>query len=235
MQCNILVEFERCSEPVMAPRLQRRPRVLHRKSQANLLCLDPPPPSPAPPPFQLPTSAPQSAVHSPQSRQNKEESVSVPGHPIPLLATNMSENRITCHTLHRLLHGQYSDAVQRFVLLDTRYTYEFEGGSVKGARHMQDPDEAEALMQDFLRDDVVVVVFCEFSQKQGPRLYRSCLPKSAWCPPYRRAAVVMARWHEAQCAPRCVARGHVTQGCTARRCIPWGCVMQQRTTLCPSA
>ena len=98
----------------------------------------------------------------------------VDGHPIPLMAINTCENRITCHTLHQMIHGQFADKVQQFVMLDARYTYEFEGGSVKGAQHVQDPDEAEALMQDYIEDDVVVVVFCEFSQKRGPRMYRLC-------------------------------------------------------------
>ena len=110
---------------------------------------------------------------SPYATKNKEESLMVDDHPIPLMAINTCENRITCHTLHQMIHGQFADKVQQFVMLDARYTYEFEGGSVKGAQHVQDPDEAEALMQDYIEDDVVVVVFCEFSQKRGPRMYRT--------------------------------------------------------------
>ena len=104
--------------------------------------------------------------------------MSVHGHPVPLLATNTFENRITCHTLHQMIHGQFDGQVPRFVMLDTRYTYEFEGGSVKGARHLQDPEEAEALMSGYVEDDTVVVVFCEFSQHRGPRMYRSSLRAS---------------------------------------------------------
>ena len=102
----------------------------------------------------------------------------VHGHPIPLLAINTFENRITCHTLHQMIHGHFGDHVQRFVMLDTRYTYEFEGGSVKGSRHLQDPNEAEALMPGYVEDDTVVVVFCEFSQHRGPRMYRLWLRMS---------------------------------------------------------
>ena len=90
---------------------------------------------------------------------------------MPLLNASSSENQISCHTLNQLIHGEFQISNQ-YVLLDARYEYEYEGGSIKGAINVTDPTKALEMVDQYLETNTMVIVFCEFSQKRGPRLYR---------------------------------------------------------------
>ncbi|CAJ1074633.1 M-phase inducer phosphatase 1-like [Xyrichtys novacula] len=76
------------------------------------------------------------------------------------------------------LSGQFNQLVERVLVLDCRYPYEFEGGHIKGALNLHQEDQVE----DFLLktpiipscpDKRVVIIFhCEFSSERGPRMCR---------------------------------------------------------------
>lgn len=85
---------------------------------------------------------------------------------------------ITPDMMVAALNGQFNHLVERLIVIDCRYPYEFEGGHIKGALNLHQEDQVE----DFLlknpiiprcEDKRVVVVFhCEFSSERGPRMCR---------------------------------------------------------------
>ncbi|KAM9329476.1 M-phase inducer phosphatase 2 [Gastrophryne carolinensis] len=85
---------------------------------------------------------------------------------------------ITPEMMDDVLKGKYQDLIERCVIVDCRYPYEYEGGHIKGAVNL--PLEQD--IEDFLLkkpivpsspDKRVIVVFhCEFSSERGPRMCR---------------------------------------------------------------
>ncbi|XP_072314382.1 M-phase inducer phosphatase 1-like [Eucyclogobius newberryi] len=76
------------------------------------------------------------------------------------------------------LNGHFNHLVEQLIVINCRYSYEFEGGHIKGALNLHQEDQVE----DFLlkrpfapsgEDKRVVIVFhCEFSSERGPRMCR---------------------------------------------------------------
>ncbi|XP_018104661.1 cell division cycle 25B L homeolog isoform X1 [Xenopus laevis] len=85
---------------------------------------------------------------------------------------------ITPETMDSVLSGRYDGVIDRCVIIDCRYPYEYEGGHIKGALNL--PLEQD--VEDFLLkkpilpespDKRVIVIFhCEFSSERGPRMCR---------------------------------------------------------------
>ncbi|XP_029943060.1 M-phase inducer phosphatase 2 [Salarias fasciatus] len=85
---------------------------------------------------------------------------------------------ITPEVMVAALSGEFDSLVERVVVIDCRYPYEFEGGHIRGAVNLHQEDQ----VQDFLlrtplvpslADRRIVVVFhCEFSSERGPRMCR---------------------------------------------------------------
>ncbi|XP_029317178.1 M-phase inducer phosphatase 2 isoform X2 [Cottoperca gobio] len=85
---------------------------------------------------------------------------------------------ITPDTMVSALSGQFSHLVERVIVMDCRYPYEFEGGHIKEALNLHQENQVE----DFLLktpivpvcpDKRVVIIFhCEFSSERGPRMSR---------------------------------------------------------------
>ncbi|KAL2098762.1 hypothetical protein ACEWY4_005242 [Coilia grayii] len=85
---------------------------------------------------------------------------------------------ITPDMMVAALNGQFNDLVERLIVIDCRYPYEFEGGHIKGALNLHQEEQIE----DFLMKTpimpvcpgkrVVVVFHCEFSSERGPRMAR---------------------------------------------------------------
>lgn len=85
---------------------------------------------------------------------------------------------ITPEIMVAALNGQFSHLIERLIVIDCRYPYEFEGGHIMGALNLHQEDQVE----DFLlkrpivpssEDKRVVLVFhCEFSSERGPRMCR---------------------------------------------------------------
>ncbi|KAM4809468.1 M-phase inducer phosphatase 2 [Rhinophrynus dorsalis] len=85
---------------------------------------------------------------------------------------------ITPEMMDSVLSGKYKDVIERCVIVDCRYPYEYDGGHIKGAVNL--PLEQD--VEDFLlrkpivpqsEDKRVIVIFhCEFSSERGPRMCR---------------------------------------------------------------
>ncbi|KAK5857772.1 hypothetical protein PBY51_010992 [Eleginops maclovinus] len=85
---------------------------------------------------------------------------------------------ITPDTMVSAISGQFNHLVERVIVMDCRYPYEFEGGHIKEALNLHQ----EFQVEDFLLktpivsccpDKRVVIIFhCEFSSERGPRMCR---------------------------------------------------------------
>ncbi|KAM9354396.1 M-phase inducer phosphatase 2 [Pholidichthys leucotaenia] len=85
---------------------------------------------------------------------------------------------VTSDMVVAVLSGHYDHLVEKVIVIDCRYPYEFEGGHIKGALNLHQEDQVE----DFLLkspivpscpDKRIVIIFhCEFSSERGPRMCR---------------------------------------------------------------
>ncbi|XP_060938647.1 M-phase inducer phosphatase 2 [Limanda limanda] len=83
---------------------------------------------------------------------------------------------ITPEMMVSALTGQFDHLVERVIVIDCRYPYEFEGGHIQGALNLHQEEHVE----DFLlktpiipsssEKRVIIVFHCEFSSERGPRM-----------------------------------------------------------------
>nr|XP_023997008.1 LOW QUALITY PROTEIN: M-phase inducer phosphatase 1-like [Salvelinus alpinus] len=85
---------------------------------------------------------------------------------------------ITPEIMVSALSGQLDHLVERIVVVDCRYPYEFEGGHIKGALNLHQEEQVEEYLlrtpiAPLSPDRRVLLVFhCEFSSERGPRMCR---------------------------------------------------------------
>ncbi|XP_051889271.1 M-phase inducer phosphatase 2 [Pristis pectinata] len=84
---------------------------------------------------------------------------------------------ITPEMVIQLVTGKFDGFVERFLLFDCRYPYEYEGGHIKGALNLHMEDEVEDLLKKPIvpvdeAKRVIIIFHCEFSSERGPRMCR---------------------------------------------------------------
>lgn len=85
---------------------------------------------------------------------------------------------ISPETMVALLMGKFSNIVERFVIVDCRYPYEYEGGHIKTAVNLPLERDAETfllqspIMPCSLDKRIILIFHCEFSSERGPRMCR---------------------------------------------------------------
>ncbi|KAG8453269.1 hypothetical protein GDO86_000050 [Hymenochirus boettgeri] len=85
---------------------------------------------------------------------------------------------ITPEMMDSVLNGKYKDTIDRCVIIDCRYPYEYEGGHIKGAVNLPlEHDVEEFLLKNPIvpgspEKRVIVIFHCEFSSERGPRMCR---------------------------------------------------------------
>ncbi|CAM9324614.1 unnamed protein product [Lampetra planeri] len=85
---------------------------------------------------------------------------------------------ITADMLVAALTGQFNHVVDRVIVIDCRYPYEFDGGHIKGALNLHQEDQLHGFLLETpiapsCTDKRVVIIFhCEFSSERGPRMCR---------------------------------------------------------------
>ncbi|XP_056407837.1 M-phase inducer phosphatase 2 [Hyla sarda] len=85
---------------------------------------------------------------------------------------------ITPEMMNEVLKGKYQDQIERCVVVDCRYPYEYEGGHITGAVNLPlEQDVEEFLLKNPIvassEDKRVIIIFhCEFSSERGPRMCR---------------------------------------------------------------
>lgn len=89
---------------------------------------------------------------------------------------------ISPETVAALIRGEYSHLVEKFIIVDCRYPYEYVGGHIKYAKNIY---TREGILEEFLKSDkhhkskdkssqshTVLIFHCEFSSERSPKLSR---------------------------------------------------------------
>ncbi|XP_028843070.1 LOW QUALITY PROTEIN: M-phase inducer phosphatase 2 [Denticeps clupeoides] len=85
---------------------------------------------------------------------------------------------ITPEMMVAALKGRFDHLVERLLVIDCRYPYEYDGGHIKGALNLHQEDQIEdfllkaPILPTCMGKRVVVVFHCEFSSERGPRMCR---------------------------------------------------------------
>ncbi|XP_040275324.1 M-phase inducer phosphatase 2 [Bufo bufo] len=85
---------------------------------------------------------------------------------------------ITPEMMNDVLEGKYKDHIDRCVIVDCRYPYEYDGGHIRGAVNLpMELDVEEFLLRKPIvpssKDKRVIIIFhCEYSSERGPRMCR---------------------------------------------------------------
>ncbi|KAM6163095.1 M-phase inducer phosphatase 2 isoform 2-T2 [Rhynchocyon petersi] len=85
---------------------------------------------------------------------------------------------ISPETMVALLTGKFSNIVEKFVIVDCRYPYEYEGGHIKTAVNLPLEHDAETFLLQSpitacsLDKRIILIFHCEFSSERGPRMCR---------------------------------------------------------------
>ncbi|KIH54617.1 rhodanese-like protein [Ancylostoma duodenale] len=112
---------------------------------------------------------------SPRSRPSPR----APKYHLETLTTNDSQafRRIDARTLCQLMKSMSSEEfAKKYVLIDCRYPYEFNGGHIKGAINIYDTAKCEEVFfpsNSQHRDEIhrrIPIFYCEYSQKRGPSM-----------------------------------------------------------------
>ena len=68
---------------------------------------------------------------------------------------------------------EFAAQLSGFKIIDCRFQYEYDGGHIQGAVHMNDPKQVEDLLfQQVPRSSerYAVLFHCEFSQNRAPKM-----------------------------------------------------------------
>lgn len=119
------------------------------------------------------------------------------------------------------------------IIYDCRYDYEYEGGHIESAEHLDFKREADIFEQRHFyagarpqSRNVIIVFHCEFSQKRGPSAYvgvrwRRGHSHACWLTRSRGARVVRAGATGTAGSASSTRAAARTQSCTTRRSTSW--------------
>ncbi|XP_007666524.1 M-phase inducer phosphatase 2 isoform X2 [Ornithorhynchus anatinus] len=85
---------------------------------------------------------------------------------------------ISSETMVAVLTDKFSNIIEKCIIVDCRYPYEFEGGHIKGAVNLpleQDVENfllREPIVPQKKEKRVILIFHCEFSSERGPRMCR---------------------------------------------------------------
>ena len=91
-------------------------------------------------------------------------------HPIlPILDIVSTIPRISAKTLYDCLSGEYDEWIKNLYIIDCRFVYEYNGGHIRGASNISDPNVLKLQFFDQEpKENCVIVFHCEFSHNRGP-------------------------------------------------------------------
>lgn len=112
---------------------------------------------------------------------------------LPLMAASKihGPQTISAATVADLVRGKYNDRYDKIIIIDCRFKYEYDGGHVTGAVHMESPAQFEQLLfsaaglksdnpdvKAATMDDLIergkriaIVLHCEFSEQRAPAIW----------------------------------------------------------------
>jgi len=104
------------------------------------------------------------------------------GFALPAEAVN-GTSTVSCETVKRLLRGELREKIDKFLIIDCRYDYEFRGGHIKGAVNICErktielffianchshATHATSTAAPSLPQKVAIIFHCEYSQRRAP-------------------------------------------------------------------
>jgi rhodanese-related sulfurtransferase len=89
---------------------------------------------------------------------------------LPKLETSLGINEISSSTVASLLKGEFS--VRKFLIIDSRFDYEYEGGHIQGALHITEQCKLVQHLEGQGWEDCPIIIHCEFSEVRGPTLLK---------------------------------------------------------------
>ncbi|KAK9709112.1 m-phase inducer phosphatase [Basidiobolus ranarum] len=109
------------------------------------------------------------------SKTNKSAVLDPSGQYHTLPCYNSKEDtlkRVSAHTLNDLLTDKYTGLYDKFIIVDCRFSYEYEGGHIQGAINLNTKEQLdEYFFNSSLRTQRTLVIFhCEYSAQRGPRM-----------------------------------------------------------------
>ncbi|KAF1314603.1 M-phase inducer phosphatase, partial [Globisporangium splendens] len=92
-------------------------------------------------------------------------------------------NVISPQTVSMLLNGDFDAHLAAFVLIDCRFSYEYDGGKLKGSQSLCDPASVEERFlwspaKDCTR--TALIFYCEFSANRAPKMLRHVRNLDRW-------------------------------------------------------
>lgn len=77
--------------------------------------------------------------------------------------------RITKDTMVDVLDGKYGQCYDRFIIIDCRFEYEYEGGHIEGAINVNDKERlATQLFVSLPPENTLLIFHCEYSAHRAP-------------------------------------------------------------------
>ena len=89
---------------------------------------------------------------------------------LPMIESVIGINTISSETVALLLKGQLS--IEKFVILDCRFDYEYEGGHIISAKNAFSKEVILEILKENEWENVPIIVHCEFSQLRGPSMIK---------------------------------------------------------------
>ena len=101
---------------------------------------------------------------------------------LPSTSTKYQDLKAISSTIvYQLLHGEFSDVISNFVIIDCRYPYEFLGGHLTGATNIWEqrtltnrfsPSNQKANKSTADQQNSIIIFHCEFSSHRAPKMAR---------------------------------------------------------------
>ncbi|OHS98675.1 Rhodanese-like domain containing protein [Tritrichomonas foetus] len=78
--------------------------------------------------------------------------------------------KITRKTMSKLLNGDFKNYYDNLFIIDCRYKYEYDGGHIPGAIHMNSPRKLTDQFFNKKIERTIIIFHCEFSHNRGPQI-----------------------------------------------------------------
>lgn len=89
---------------------------------------------------------------------------------LPIIENLSGMNVVSSETVASLLRGDLQ--IEKFLILDCRFDYEFEGGHISQACNFTSHEWLSEMLTGKNWDNVPIIIHCEFSQFRGPALVK---------------------------------------------------------------
>ena len=120
---------------------------------------------------------PSSVPATSTTKENEGDASMVFAEPTFLLPSIDSSNgcglkTVSCETVNRLLNGDFDATVKKYIIVDCRFEYEYNGGHIVNAINIVRPEHAvEKFFKAHIYDTNTCILFhCEFSSHRAPKM-----------------------------------------------------------------